>query len=99
FEYNITANSVLDITSPQANATFSESDFPIDLTMQTYAPEGIASIIVTANNSTLQTVSDPGMGRITVSIPSLPKGSITLAVNATTRSGAILTDSIRITVQ
>lgn len=88
----------LSILSPQPNAVFQAQDFPLEVRVFVFEPNGVRSVELLSAGAVVDVVSGPASGALVLHAPSLPPGNQVLDVRATGAAGST-TLSLPLTVQ
>lgn len=91
--------ALLSFLSPQNNAVFSPSDFPLTVQGNVFAPSGLKELSLLHGETVLETKTAPPMGVSVFSIASLPLGSQTLRLLLTPTTGESKTATLTLTIQ
>lgn len=89
----------LAFLSPQANAVFQASDFPIEVRVSIFEPAGIRSVQLLNNGTVLATSQKTTSGTFTFIVNHLDPGSQTLLLRAESATGAVTNSPLPLTIR
>lgn len=87
------------LVTPQSDAVFQVSDFPLDILVHAFAPSGVKRITVTHNDTVLDTAESPPTTSVTLHVAALDKGTQTIVVHMESVSGATSETTLSLSIQ
>ncbi|MFH1171116.1 MAG: PBP1A family penicillin-binding protein [bacterium] len=100
FSYALPSSaSIARFVSPQNNAVFAPSDFPLEVNALVFSPAGLVSVDLLVGGMIIGTQANPSPGNLVFSLASLPSGTQTLTLRATPKNGSVFTTTLPIVLQ
>ncbi len=91
--------NMLVLLTPQQNAVFRVTDFPVEVSAQIFSPSGLTTIQLLADGSLADSAQTPKSGVAVLHLASLAAGQHTLEVRAQPTGGSTLSAKLTIVVQ
>lgn len=100
FTYALAADARYAVfLSPQANAVFKTSDFPLEVKARVFDPAGLQSVQLLANGSLVDAEEAPPNDDLTFVVVTLPVGSVVLELQTVSADGTSAQLLLPLTVQ